>query len=155
MFHAWKSKSWYGRDYMVVGFITTCTVPIWNQCLSPLMMWVQTLFSRGILDTTLCGKVCQWLATGCLFFSGYSSSFTNKPDCHDIIEILLKVVLTTINLKPIWVACIVVMWKKKYFNMGMLSSICRSNNFHFYDDFLSYFLVYWSSWNFLQKDSWL
>jgi hypothetical protein len=42
-----------------------------NQCLSPLTLWVQIQFRRGVLDTTLCGKVCQWLANG-RWFSGYS-----------------------------------------------------------------------------------
>ena len=32
-----------------------------------------------------------------VFFSGYSGSSTNKTDCHDITEILLKVALNTIN----------------------------------------------------------
>jgi hypothetical protein len=31
-------------------------------------------------------------------FSGYSGFSTNKTDCHDITEILLKVALNTINL---------------------------------------------------------
>jgi hypothetical protein len=31
-------------------------------------------------------------------FSGYSGFSTNKTDCHNITEILLKVVLNTINL---------------------------------------------------------
>jgi hypothetical protein len=44
--------------------------------------------------TTLCDKVCQWLATD-RWFSPVS--FTNKTDCHDITEILLKVALNTIN----------------------------------------------------------
>jgi len=30
-----------------------------NQCLSPLLLWVQILFMRGVLVTTLCDKVCQ------------------------------------------------------------------------------------------------
>ena len=33
-----------------------------NQCLSPLMLWVRVSFSARC--TTLCDKVCQWLATG-------------------------------------------------------------------------------------------
>ena len=33
-----------------------------------------------------------------LVFSGYSGSYTNKTDCHDIVEILLKVALNTITL---------------------------------------------------------
>ena len=39
-------------------------------------------------------KVCLWLAIG-LWFSPVSS--TNKTDCHNIAEILLKVALNTIN----------------------------------------------------------
>jgi len=33
-----------------------------NQCLSPLMLWVRISIRTGC--TTLCDKVCQWLATG-------------------------------------------------------------------------------------------
>ena len=48
-------------------------------------------------DTTLCDKVCQWLAT-CRWFSvGTPVIHTNKTDRHDITEILLKVALNTIN----------------------------------------------------------
>ena len=41
----------HSHDRMVVGFTTTCA----NQCLSPIKLrsW------RGVLDTTLCDKVCQ------------------------------------------------------------------------------------------------
>jgi len=39
-----------------------------NQCLSPLTLWVRIPFRRGVLDTTLCDKVCQWLAAGWCFF---------------------------------------------------------------------------------------
>ena len=38
-----------------------------------------------------------WLATGWWFSPGTSVSSTNKTDCHDITEILLKVALNTIN----------------------------------------------------------
>ena len=47
---------------------------------------------------TLCDKVCQWLATGRWFSPGTLVSSTNKTDRHDITEILLKVVLSTITL---------------------------------------------------------
>jgi hypothetical protein len=33
-------------------------------CLSPLTLWVGTPLRRGVLDTTLCDKVCQWLVAG-------------------------------------------------------------------------------------------
>ena len=75
-----------GRDSIVVKFTTTY---ICNQCLSPLMLWVQ-IFIRARC-TTLCNKICQWLAA-CRRFS------TNKTDRHGIIEILLKVALNTITL---------------------------------------------------------
>ena len=60
---------------------------ICNQCLSPLTLWVRIQL-RWVLDTTLCDKVCQWLATS-LWFSPDIS--TNKTDHHNITEILLKV----------------------------------------------------------------
>jgi hypothetical protein len=47
---------------------------------------------------TLCDKVCQWLSTGRWFSMGTPVSSTNKTDCHDITEILLKVALNTINI---------------------------------------------------------
>jgi hypothetical protein len=53
---------------------------------------------RGVLDTTLCDEVCQWLATNQWFSPGTPVSSTNKTDHHDIAEILLKVALNTINL---------------------------------------------------------
>ena len=49
----------------------------------------------GVLYTTLCDKICQCLAT-CRWFSlGTPVSSTNKTDCRDLTEILLKVVLNT------------------------------------------------------------
>ena len=52
---------------------------------------------RGVLDTTLCDKVCYWLVTGQWFSPGTPVSSTNKTDRHDIANILLKVALSTIN----------------------------------------------------------
>jgi hypothetical protein len=52
---------------------------------------------RGVLDTTLCDKVCQWLATGRLFSLDIPVSITNKTDHHGMAETLLKVALNTIN----------------------------------------------------------
>jgi hypothetical protein len=75
---------------------------LYNQCLWPLTLWVRIPLRRGVLDTTFCGKVCQWLA-GCRWFSpGTPVSPTNKTDHHDIAEILLKVVWNTIT--PLWFA---------------------------------------------------
>jgi hypothetical protein len=58
-----------------------------NQCPSLLTLWVRITFWRGVLDTTLCDKIYQWLATGRWFFRVLISP-TNKTDSHDIAEIL-------------------------------------------------------------------
>ena len=66
-----------------------------NQCLSLLKLCVRVPLRRGVLDVTLCYKVCKWLATG-QWFSPYTPvSSTNKTNRHDITEILLKVALNT------------------------------------------------------------
>jgi hypothetical protein len=49
--------------------------------------------SQAVLDTTVCDKVCQWLATGRWFSPGTLVSSFNKTYRHDIAEILLKVAL--------------------------------------------------------------
>ena len=66
-----------------------------NQCLSPLMLWVR--ISIRARCTTLCDKVCQWLATGQRFSPGPPLSSTNKTDHHNITEIFLKVASNTIK----------------------------------------------------------
>jgi hypothetical protein len=45
----------HGRDHMVVGFITTCVISVYHRlsCEFEPRSW------RGVLDTTLCDKVCQ------------------------------------------------------------------------------------------------
>jgi hypothetical protein len=53
-----------------------------------------------IVDPTLCDKVCQCLAAGRCFSPGIPVSSTDKTECHNIIEILLKVALNTITLTP-------------------------------------------------------
>ena len=69
-----------------------------KQCLSPLQLWMWIPLRRGVLDTTLCDKVCQWLTTGWWFSRGTPVSTTNKTDHHDLTEILLKVALNTITI---------------------------------------------------------
>ena len=69
-----------------------------NQFLPPLTLWVRITLRRGVLDTTLCDKVCQFLATGRWFSPCTPVSSTNKTDRHDITEILLKVALNTRTL---------------------------------------------------------
>ena len=76
---------------MVVGFTT-------NYAISDNHHWWCGLESRSgrcVLDTTLCDKVCQWLAAGQWFSPNTLVSSTNKTDRHD--EILLKVAFNTIK----------------------------------------------------------
>jgi hypothetical protein len=61
-------------------------------------LWVRIPLWRGVLDITLCDKVCEWLATGRGFSLGTPVSSTNKTDRHNITDILLKVALNTIIL---------------------------------------------------------
>ena len=88
--YAWLSLLWsYGS--WIYNYLC-------NQCLSPLTLSVQTPLRRGVFDTTLCDKICQWLATGQWFSLGTPVSSTNKIDCHNVIyEILLKVALSIIK----------------------------------------------------------
>ena len=79
-----------GHDRKVVGFTITYAISFYHH-------WSCELESRswrGVLDTTLCGKVCQWLPTG-LWFSTDTLVSSNKSNLHDITEILLKVALNT------------------------------------------------------------
>jgi len=66
---------------MLVAFLRVC-----RGCDHMLVRFIITYL--GVLDSTLCGQVCQWPV-----------SSTDKTDCHYITEILLKVALSTI--KPI------------------------------------------------------
>ena len=86
----------HARGRMLVGFTTTYAISTYHhyRCEFESRTW------RGVLDTILCDKVCQWLATGRWFSPGPPVSSTNKTERHDIIEILLlKVALNTINQK--------------------------------------------------------
>ena len=87
MYHLETIGSHHGRDHMVVGLPTT-----YNRCLSPLKLWVRIPLRWGVLNTTLCDKICQWLVTGLWFSPGTLIYSTNKT------EILLKVALNTRTL---------------------------------------------------------
>jgi hypothetical protein len=54
-------------------------------CLSPLTLFVRIPLERGVLDTTLCDKVCQGQVCGFLRFSS-----TNKTDRNDIMKYCLN-----------------------------------------------------------------
>ena len=86
-------KFWTHRlhDCMVVRFATSCAISAYHHlsCEFKSRLW------EGVLNTTLCEKFVSDSATG-WWFSQVSS--TNKTDCHDLTEILLKMALNIITL---------------------------------------------------------
>jgi hypothetical protein len=77
---------------------------------------------RGVLDTTLCDKVCQCLATSRWFSPGTPVSSTSKTDRHDITEILLKVAINTVTHNPLMLFWI---HTAKYMNYLYLLILCH------------------------------
>ena len=71
---------------------------LWNQCLSPLKLCIRTPFMVRCTWYNIMWSICQWLVVGRWFSPGTPVSSTNKTDCHNITEILLKVVLNAITL---------------------------------------------------------
>jgi hypothetical protein len=63
-------RGFHGR--MVYSYNYLC-----NQSPSPLMLWVHILLGQGVLDTTVCDKISQSLATGQWFSHGTPVSSTN------------------------------------------------------------------------------
>jgi hypothetical protein len=84
-------KGFYGKECQARCKCQRIYNYLSNQCLSPLLLWVR--ISIRVSCTTLCDKVCQWLAAGHWFSPGTPVSSTNKTDRHDITEILLEVVI--------------------------------------------------------------
>jgi hypothetical protein len=94
-FKATKIKIKYLAYLAILFFLQGCrdrkSNYLCNQCLSPLTLWVPIPLRQGVLGTTTCDKVCQWLATGLWFSPSTPISSTNKFHRHDITPILLKV----------------------------------------------------------------
>ena len=85
------------RDRMILGFTSTYAISVYdhNNCeFEPRSL-------RGVLDTTICDKVCQWFKIDRSFSPGTPGSCVNKTDRHDITEMFLQVALNTIALTPI------------------------------------------------------
>jgi hypothetical protein len=89
---------WFVLLYVITFLLVPCCDVLYDFCvktISPQMLWARISIRERC--TTLCDKVCQWLATGRWFSLGPPVSSTNKTDHHDITEILLKVALKTIK----------------------------------------------------------
>jgi hypothetical protein len=80
--HLWHRHSVTNNQ----GIIATVKLSKFNQCSSPLMLWVQFPLLMLFTRCNPCGKVCRWLEV-CPSFSvgGYVSSI-NKIDNHDDID---------------------------------------------------------------------
>ena len=89
------------RDRMVVGFTAICAISEYHHSSCEL----EPRYWRVVLDTKLCHKICQLLATGRWFSPGTPDSSTNKTDRHNITEILLNVALNTINHQSLISEC--------------------------------------------------
>jgi hypothetical protein len=69
-----------------ISLYKNCSSSNINSCHTHIWVWIP--LSRGVLNTTLCDKVCQWLVAGWWFCPGTPVSSTNKTDHHGITEIL-------------------------------------------------------------------
>ena len=107
LFHVWLStpkfriffklstcRCDHDLDHMVVGFTTTWAiiVPITTK------VWSLNSAHGEVYSIQNYVIVCQWFAAGPWIFREYYCSSTNKTDCHNIAEILLKGALNTITL---------------------------------------------------------
>ena len=76
----YKKRGCHGHDRMVAVITTTCAISAYHHCSCEFEFgsW------RGVLDTALCDKACQWLAADLWFSLCTPVSSTNKSYCHDI-----------------------------------------------------------------------
>jgi hypothetical protein len=68
----WKIPASYDLEGQSWWYCSWIYNYLCNQCLSPLTLWVRITLRRGVLDTTLCDKDCQWLSDRSVVFSKYS-----------------------------------------------------------------------------------
>ena len=77
---------------MVVEFTTTFAIGDYHHysCEFESRLW------RNVLDTTLCGKACQYICGISVFSLCTPVCSVNKTERHDITEVVLQVTLNTI-----------------------------------------------------------
>ena len=71
---------------------------IYNYLRKSVSSSVRTPLRRCVFDKISCDKICQWLPTGPCFSPGTPVFPTNTTDPHDVVEIFLKVFLSTIYI---------------------------------------------------------
>jgi hypothetical protein len=95
-----KSFQWFYIRYIMLpswswSYVSWIYNDLCDRCISPLTLWVWFPLRRGVLDTTVCDKVYQWLVQ----VVGFRRVFRFSPPMQLTgTEILLKVVLNTITL---------------------------------------------------------
>ena len=89
MYDTISGRGRLGHDHMVVGFAPFYAISVYHHKSCESVPRSST--RRGVLDTTICDKVCQWLA---VIFSGYSGFLHqwNWPPWYNwyIVEIGVK-----------------------------------------------------------------
>ena len=90
----WRERR--GRDRMAVGFITAYAISAYHNYRCEF----ESRSVEAYSISTLCEKKLSVTCGRSVVFSEYSVSSTNTTDRHEISEILLKVALNIINLKP-------------------------------------------------------
>jgi hypothetical protein len=71
-----------------------------SQCLSPLKLWIWISHSwLGVLDTTLCDKVCQWDTAGIFSINSQTSVFY-IPNLYFISQTSVFYIPNLCNLYP-------------------------------------------------------
>ena len=100
IFLIFHSGGCHCHDHMVVRFTTTCAISVYCHK----SFDIESCSWQGVLDTTLCDKVCQWLVTGrsvvfCRYFGflhqknwlpwynwNIVESVENSPNFHYILN---------------------------------------------------------------------
>ena len=97
-----NDKEHMGAVVAVIVWQLNLQLPVQSVSITTKCCAFESCLWWGVLDTTLCDKVCQWLVTDRWFSPGTPIYSANKTDRHDITEIMLIVVLNTITLTLIY-----------------------------------------------------
>jgi hypothetical protein len=83
---------------LVVRFTSTCAINAYDDSPTTKAVSMKPIHGEVYLIQHYVIKFYQWLEIGLWLSPGTPVSFTNRIDCHNITEKLLKVALNTINL---------------------------------------------------------
>ena len=75
---------WKGAFVVVIVWLLDLQLHVQPVPITTNIVGLEPRSWRGVLDTALCDKVCQWIAAGGWFSVGTQVYLTNKTDRHDI-----------------------------------------------------------------------